>query len=48
MKHSESFNNDPVVMQTRADSSFRAVKVLVDTENTLRVAHNRIRVLEVN
>lgn len=48
MKHSESFHNDPVMKQVRADSSFRAFKVLVDTENTLRAAHNRIRVLEVN
>ncbi len=48
MKSSDSFENDPVVKQAHQNSNFRAVKVLVETENTLRVAHNRIKVLEAN
>jgi hypothetical protein len=37
-----------VIAKAKQDSSFRAVKQLVEAEQSLRVAHNRIRALHIH
>lgn len=48
MKNSDSPQKDPVLKKAKQDSSFRALKKLVEAENNVRVAHNRIRALQIN
>ena len=43
-----SFHDDPVLNKARQQSNFRAVKDLVEADNHLRLAQNRIRVLHNN
>jgi hypothetical protein len=48
MKNSEILEKHPVLKRNKQDSSFRALKKLVEAENNVRVAHNRIRALQIN
>jgi len=48
MKNSDSLETDPVIKKIRQDSNFRAIKNLVEADNSLKVAQNRIRVLQTH
>jgi 3-polyprenyl-4-hydroxybenzoate decarboxylase len=48
MKSNKFFDNDPVIINSKADSNFRVIKNLVKAENNLNLIQNRVKVLQLN
>lgn len=48
MREIDSFEKDPVIKNSKQESNFRAIKHLMEAEDSIRIAHNRIRVLQIN